>query len=69
MQESYLGLWEAVQHYERLQIVVYDLCEYWIRQSVQAVSLKMRVYSANTEPHKAENTRYKKNRTGVRTRN
>ena len=36
MQESYFGLWEAVQHYETSANVRFmTYAEYWIRQSVQ----------------------------------
>ena len=36
LQESYFGLWEAVQHYETSANVRFmTYAEYWIRQSVQ----------------------------------
>ena len=36
LQETYFGLWEAVQHYETSANVRFMTCaEYWIRQSVQ----------------------------------
>ena len=36
LQESYFGLWEAVQHYETsVNVRFMDYAEYWIRQSVQ----------------------------------
>ena len=54
LQESYFGLWEAVQHYETSANVRFmTYAEYWIKQSVQ--------------PHKAENSTLQENRTGVRT--
>lgn len=36
LQESYFGLWEAVQHYETSKNVRFmTYAEYWIKQSVQ----------------------------------
>ena len=36
MQEAYFGLWEAVQHYESSENVLFmTYAEYWIKQSVR----------------------------------
>jgi len=38
LQESYFGLWKAVQHYETSENVRFmSYAEYWIRQSVNAI--------------------------------